>query len=98
MTDDRTDTGDTDPSDDGDDGARFGAALDELQRLVAELESDRLDVDQLTLRVERATELVLWCRERLDATRFQVEELLVRLDDLDEPADQDDTDPAPVDP
>jgi len=94
MTDDPTDT-DTEG-----DGARFGAALDELQRLVGELESDRLDVDHLTQRVQRATELVLWCRERLDATRFQVEELLVRLDDLDDLGgltDRDDEEPAPVD-
>lgn len=85
MTDDLIDT-EREADTEGDDGARFGAALDELQRLVAELESDRLDVDHLAQRVQRATELVLWCRERLDATRFQVEELLVRLDDLDESA------------
>ena len=107
MTDEQTDEqtdGGPEVGDTADDGARFGAALDELQRLVAELESDRLDVDHLTQRVQRATELVLWCRERLDATRFQVEELLVRLDDLGdsdglgEPDEPDETDgPDPLD-
>lgn len=79
-----------------DDSFRFGAALDELQQLVSELESDRLDVDHLTQRVERATELVMRCREELDATRFHVEELLVRLEDVDQaggPADDPGADP-----
>lgn len=59
----------------------FTAAMDELTTLVDELESDALDVDDLTARVERAAELVHWCRERIDGARFSVEEVLVRLDD-----------------
>lgn len=71
----------------------FAAAIDELARLVAELESDALDVDDLTARVARAADLVQWCRERIDAARFDVEQVLVRFDDapvqgtdVDEPA------------
>jgi exodeoxyribonuclease VII small subunit len=60
-------------------GVSFGDAMDELTALVAELESDELDVDQLTARVERAALLVQWCRDRIDAARFSVEEVLVRL-------------------
>lgn len=79
----------TDPDDlshppegtDQDDGPGFAAAVDELTALVAELESDSLDVDHLAQRVQRAAELVTRCRERLDAARFQVEEVLVRLED-----------------
>lgn len=58
----------------------FAAAMDELTTLVDELESDELDVDDLTARVERAAELVQWCRERIDGARLSVEEVLVRLD------------------
>jgi len=58
----------------------FGAAMDELTGLVAELESDSLDVDELTDRVARAADLVQWCRGRIDGARFSVEEVLVRLD------------------
>lgn len=63
-----------------DEPAGFAAALDELTELVAALESDDLDVDHLTARVERAAELVQWCRERIDGARFSVEEVLVRLE------------------
>jgi exodeoxyribonuclease VII small subunit len=62
-------------------GVSFGDALEELTALVVELESDELDVDQLTARVERAALLVQWCRDRIDAARFSVEEVLVRLEE-----------------
>lgn len=58
----------------------FAGALAELEAIVTELESDALDVDHLAGRVERAAELVAWCRERIDGARFQVQEILERLD------------------
>ena len=58
----------------------FSGALAELDAIVAELESDALDVDLLADRVERAASLVAWCRDRIDGTRFQVEEILTRLE------------------
>ena len=72
-----------------DDQMSFAAAMVELTTLVDELESDSLDVDDLTRRVARAADLVHWCRERIDGARFSVEEVLVRLE-ADEPEpDQD---------
>ena len=71
----------------------FGGALAELDGIVAELESDALDVDLLADRVERAAALVAWCRGRIDGARFQVEEILTRLEP-EEPGDSDDADEA----
>jgi exodeoxyribonuclease VII small subunit len=67
-------------SDEPDDQLTFAAAMEELTTLVDELESDSLDVDQLTERVARAADLVQWCRDRIDGARFSVEEVLVRLE------------------
>lgn len=58
----------------------FAGAMSELEQIVAELESDALDVDLLADRVERAAILVGWCRDRIDGTRLRVEEILERLD------------------
>lgn len=80
MNDDAT-TDATDPAELG-----FAAALAELERIVDDLESDALDVDHLAARVERAAVLVRWCRERIDHTRFQVTEIIERLDGGDGPA------------
>jgi exodeoxyribonuclease VII small subunit len=67
----------------------FAEALRELTTLVDELESDALDVDALTERVERAAELVQWCRERIDGARLSVEEVLVHLEDTSDQPDAD---------
>ncbi len=75
-------------SDTGDDQLTFVAAMDELTTLVDELESDALDVDDLTARVARAADLVQWCRERIDGARFSVEEVLVRLEAEDPDPDR----------
>jgi exodeoxyribonuclease VII small subunit len=74
-----TDTDRPDPDELG-----FAGALAELDRIVAELESDALDVDLLGDRVERAAQLVAWCRDRIDGARFQVEEILTRLEPDDD--------------
>jgi len=58
----------------------FSAAMAELEQIVASLESDGLDVDALADQVSRAAEIVDWCRSKLDATRFQVEKIVERLD------------------
>lgn len=76
MSTDRTGTGSTG----ADDQPGFGDALAELERIVAELETDDLDVDRLAERVSRAGELVRTCRARLDAARFAVEDVLERTD------------------
>lgn len=59
----------------------FGESLAELEAIVAELESSDLDVDHLASRVERASELVRICRDRLDRARYSVEEVLERTED-----------------
>lgn len=85
-------TGDaTDPTDLPGTGQRdepgFGAAMEELERIVDELESDALDVDHLAERVARAAQLVELCRERLDGARFAVEEILERMAEPPAPDD-----------
>lgn len=65
----------------------FAGCLSELDSIIVGLEADTIDVDDLAARVERAAELVQWCRDRLDATRMRVDEVLERLEDPE--ADED---------
>ena len=58
----------------------FAEAMAELNGIVAELESDALDVDHLAERVARAAQLVSLCRDRIDGARFAVEEILQVMD------------------
>jgi exodeoxyribonuclease VII small subunit len=64
-------------------GPSYAAAVDELEGILAELEDDRLDVDQLAERVARAAELIRLCRERIRATRLEVEQIVSDLDGPD---------------
>jgi exodeoxyribonuclease VII small subunit len=61
-------------------GPTYAAAVDELEAILAELEDERLDVDQLAERVARAAELIRLCRERIRATRLEVEHIVADLD------------------
>jgi len=74
----------------------FAGCLAELDRIVADMESDSVDVDHLSAAVERATELVDWCRSRLHRTRLRVDEVLVRLEET--PGSDADGDPSDGDP
>ena len=59
----------------------YAAAMEELESILAEIESDDVDIDVLTTRVARAAELIKLCRERIAATRTEVERVVAELDD-----------------
>lgn len=58
----------------------FTGCLAELDRIVRGLETDSVDVDELADTVQRAADLVEWCRGRLGDTRMRLEEVLPRLE------------------
>ena len=58
----------------------YADALDELQQILATLESETTDVDQLADRVQRADVLIRHCRSRLDDARLRVEQVVAALD------------------
>ena len=58
----------------------YAEALAELESILDELDDDRLDVDALAERVERAARLVQLCRERVAGARLAVEEVVTDLD------------------
>lgn len=64
---------------------KYTEAFEELQRLVREMESGQIEVDQLGLKVKRATELVAACRSVLTETETDVQKI---LDDLQGNTDQ----------
>lgn len=63
----------------------FSGCLEELDQIVRGLETDSVDVDELSETVARAADLVEWCRTRLGDTRTRLEEVLPRLELADAP-------------
>jgi len=62
------------------DGPGYAEALAELERILAELDRDTVDVDVLASRVARASELIQFCRDRIAAARLQVDHVLLDSD------------------
>ncbi len=57
------------------DPASYEAALEELEHLVTGLESGQMPLEELLTQYQRGTELLRYCRERLQAIENQVKVL-----------------------
>jgi exodeoxyribonuclease VII small subunit len=55
--------------------ASYEAAMDELESLVAQLESGEMPLEQLLTGYQRGAELLQFCRERLQAVEDQIKVL-----------------------
>lgn len=64
----------------------YGAALDELEDLLADLEGADVDVDVLAGRVARGVELIRFCRARLDVVTNDVDAVVSELITIDDPS------------
>ena len=57
----------------------YTEAKSELEKIVALIESDELDVDQLSTKVKRASELVAFCKQKLTETDIELQKILEEL-------------------
>lgn len=57
----------------------YTAAKAEIERIVGLIESEELDVDQLTKYVKRASELVVFCKKKLTETDEELQKVLDQL-------------------
>ena len=53
--------------------AGYAAALAELEEILGELERADVDVDVLAAQVQRATQLIAYCRDRISTAKVQIE-------------------------
>ena len=59
----------------------FQAAMEELEVILHKLDSEEVNIDSLTVDLQRASELIEWCRSRLETTRVDVERIVADLDE-----------------
>ena len=59
----------------------YSLAFDELQRIVTEMERGDVGFDELAVNVKRASELILYCRNKLKTTELDVAEILRQLEE-----------------
>lgn len=58
----------------------YSEAIQEIETIIRKIESEELDVDELTIKVSRAIELLKLCREKLFTTEAEVNKLLESLE------------------
>ena len=58
------------------DTIKYTEAFEELQRIVAEIETGQISVDELSQKVKRAAELIRICKLKLTTTEEDVTKIL----------------------
>jgi exodeoxyribonuclease VII small subunit len=54
----------------------YESAYAELQEIVTALENETISVDELALKVKRATQLVAFCQEKLKSTEAELDKII----------------------
>ncbi len=67
--------------------ATYSQALSELENIVGEIESEKMDVDLLAEKVKRAASLIKFCRTRLRSTEEEVRKVIAQMDGKEESAE-----------
>lgn len=57
----------------------YSQAKQELEKIVSTIESGDLDVDALTEKVKRASELIAFCKEKLTKTDEELQKILENI-------------------
>ncbi len=68
----------------------YADAMREVESIIAELDSNSVDVDVLATKVERASFLINWCNERITAAQLTVDSLVATLSSYDDEEEFDD--------
>ncbi|MDJ0953932.1 MAG: exodeoxyribonuclease VII small subunit [Acidimicrobiia bacterium] len=62
------------------DDITYQAALAELEGILAAIEEEQVDVDELAVKVRRSAELIRVCRAKIDAAAIEVEAVVQELE------------------
>ena len=55
---------------------KYNEAVDELNNILDDLQSERIDVDEVSVKVKRAVELIKLCREKISKTESEVRKIV----------------------
>ena len=70
----------------------YTSAITELEEIVNEIESGEVDVDVLTAKVKRASELIKFCKDNLRDTQKEVNKVLEGMEAKEVDVDEEDKD------
>lgn len=70
----------------------YTSAITELEEIVSEIESGEVNVDVLTAKVKRASELIKFCKDSLKDTQKEVSKVLEDIETKEVDTDKEDED------
>ncbi len=59
---------------------QYKAAIEELEAIIEEIENDSTDIDNLLIKVKRATELVNYCRKKLKTSEDEIMRMIENIE------------------
>jgi exodeoxyribonuclease VII small subunit len=59
----------------------YTEAFEELQKIVGDIEEGEISVDELSIKVKRASELIKICKNKLTSTEEDVTQILKELEE-----------------
>jgi exodeoxyribonuclease VII small subunit len=59
---------------------KYGEAIEELNNILGELELESIDVDEVSVKVKRAVDLIKLCREKIENTEMEVRKIVKEFD------------------
>lgn len=57
----------------------YEIASKELETILTALRNDEISIDELSTKVERASKLIVFCKEKLKSTEKKVEDIVAKL-------------------
>ena len=58
----------------------YKAAIEELEAIIEDIENDSTDIDNLLVKVKRATELVNYCRKKLKSSEDEIMRMIENIE------------------
>jgi len=59
---------------------KYKEAISELNNILFDLESEKIDVDEVAVKVKRATELIKICQKKIEKTELEVKKIVKDFD------------------
>ncbi len=61
----------------------YTEAISELEKIMYKLENEEIDLDQLSEKVKRASELISKCKDQLKSTEREVDNIIKKINSND---------------
>jgi len=63
---------------------KYSEAIEEVEKIINQIESNELDIDELTEKIRRASELLKFCKQKLHFTEEEIQKIIDEMQKDDE--------------